>query len=104
MFRKLDPDRAVATAVSITLDGQPLSVEEGEPIAAILLRQSFIYARRTPVTGTARAPFCMMGVCFECLVEVDGTTSVRSCLTRARAGMDVRRQLERPDPMRELKP
>jgi len=102
MFSKLDPDRVVPPPVAIMVDGRTLTVEEGEPIAAVLLREPPFTARTTPVSGAPRAPFCMMGACFECLVEIDGTTSVRSCLARARAGMVICRQARRPDPLRGI--
>jgi predicted molibdopterin-dependent oxidoreductase YjgC len=44
------------------------------------------------VSGEPRAPYCMMGVCFECLVEVDGVPNVQACMTSVREGMTVRRQ------------
>jgi D-hydroxyproline dehydrogenase subunit gamma len=102
MFCKLEPDRGAIRPVTISVDGVDMTVEEGEPIAAVLLRIPPFTARATPVSGAARAPYCMMGVCFECLVEIDGETSTRSCLTRARDGMAVRRQAGRPDPLRDI--
>jgi predicted molibdopterin-dependent oxidoreductase YjgC len=90
MFRKLhDPG---PEAVTVYIDGVPASAEAGETLAAVLLRQSEIWARTTPVSGARRAPYCMMGVCFECLAEVDGVASVQTCLTPVRAGMRVERQ------------
>nr|WP_240653103.1 (2Fe-2S)-binding protein [Sphingomonas crocodyli] len=82
----------------LTIDGVGVTADEGEPLAAVLLRNAPYSCRRTPVSGASRAPFCMMGVCFECLVEVDGATSTRSCLVRVRDGLDVRRQNHRPGP------
>lgn len=90
MFRKLhDPG---LEAVTVYIDGVPATAEVGETLAAVLLRQSAIWARTTPVSGARRAPYCMMGVCFECLAEVDGVASVQTCLTPVRAGMRVERQ------------
>jgi predicted molibdopterin-dependent oxidoreductase YjgC len=90
MFRKLhDPG---PEAVTVYIDGVPATAEAGETLAAVLLRQSEIWARTTPVSGARRAPYCMMGVCFECLAEVDGVASVQTCLTPVRAGMRVERQ------------
>ncbi|MFN3352857.1 MAG: 2Fe-2S iron-sulfur cluster-binding protein, partial [Brevundimonas sp.] len=40
-----------------------------------------------------RAPFCMMGVCFDCMAEVDGVSSVQTCLVTVREGMSVARQM-----------
>jgi len=33
-----------------------------------------------------------MGVCFECLVNVDGVASTRACMTWVKEGMDVKTQ------------
>lgn len=48
-------------------------------------------ARHTPVLETPRAPYCLMGVCFDCLATVDGETSVQTCLLEARPGMRIER-------------
>lgn len=82
------------------LNGVATEVEEGEPLAAILLRIPPHSNRVTPGSGATRAPYCLMGACFECLVEIDGVTSVRSCMVRARSGMVVNRQPGRPDPLK----
>lgn len=88
--------------VTITIDDVPIAVEKDEPIAAVFLRLPPFTTRTTPVTGAPRAPFCMMGVCFDCLAEVDGITSTRSCMVRAAEGMRIYRQAGRPNPLREL--
>lgn len=90
MFRKLhDPG---PQAVTIFIDGRPVAAELGESVAAVLLRQKEGWNRTTPVSQSPRAPYCMMGVCFECLVEVDGQGSVQSCLTQIANGMRIARQ------------
>ncbi len=48
--------------------------------------------RTTPVSGAARAPYCMMGVCFDCLVTIDGVGSRQACLVPVREGMAVETQ------------
>lgn len=91
MFRKLhDPQGA---AIALEIDGVAVTAEPGESIAAVLLRQAEPWSRETPVTGSRRAPYCMMGVCFDCLAEVDGVASVQTCLTPVRDGMRITRQL-----------
>lgn len=97
MFRKLSSAETATHCVTILVDALPVEAEAGEPLAAVLLRTAPFTARTTPVTGAPRSPFCMMGVCFECLVEVDGQTSVRACMTPVREGLSVRRQAGRPD-------
>jgi len=90
MFRKLhDPG---PQAVTIFIDGRPVTAELGESVAAVLLRQQEGWSRTTPVSQSPRAPYCMMGVCFECLVEIDGQGSVQSCLTPVAGGMRIARQ------------
>ena len=93
MFRKLhDPG---PSAVTILIDGKAVSAEVGENLAAVLLRQPGGWNRTSTVSQSPRAPYCMMGVCFECLAEVDGLGSVQTCLTTVRDGMRVSRQLGR---------
>ena len=90
MFRKLhDPGPA---SVTVFLDGRPVAAEAGESVAAVLLRQPGGWSRTTPVSQSPRAPYCMMGVCFECLVVIDGEGSVQGCLTPVREGMRIARQ------------
>ena len=96
MFRKFDSGVAAAQRITILVDAAPVQAEAGEPLAAVLLRTAPFTARTTPISGAPRAPLCMMGVCFECLVEVDGQTSVRACVTPVREGLVVRRQTGRP--------
>ena len=79
----------------LTIDGQPVSAEPGETVAAVLLRQPTVASRKTAVLGSPRAPYCMMGVCFDCLAIVDGVASVQCCLVTVRQGMRVERQLGR---------
>lgn len=64
----------------------------GDSVAAALLAAGVTTLRETPVSGTPRAPYCMMGVCFDCLVEIDGVGNRQACLTMVSEGMQVRRQ------------
>ena len=77
--------------VSITLDGQPVEAYLGESVAAVLMAQGSP-ATRTTVRGQPRGVFCGMGVCFECLVVVDGVPNTRACMTWVREGMRVEHQ------------
>lgn len=76
----------------ITVDGVSVLAEAGESVAAVLLRQVEPWSRVTAVTQSKRAPYCMMGVCFDCLAEVDGVASVQTCLRPVCDGMRVTRQ------------
>lgn len=75
--------------VQIEVDGEPVDSYEGETIAAALTASGRRVFRYT-VSGHPRGVFCGMGTCFDCLVDVDGDPSVRSCVTPVRAGMKIR--------------
>lgn len=90
MFKRL-PD-ATPSPVTVYIDGQPVEAEEGESVAGVLLRQKTLVSRTTPVLNSPRAPFCMMGVCFDCLAIVDGAPSTQSCLVTVKEGMRIERQ------------
>jgi predicted molibdopterin-dependent oxidoreductase YjgC len=91
MFRMLQEPKEGKT-LTLIVDGESVVAREGETVAGVLLRISPIFTRITPVGGALRAPYCMMGVCFECLAVVDGTYSIQTCLTTVRDGMRVERQ------------
>lgn len=68
----------------ITVDGRPLPAEPGQTIAAVLLSGGMAAWRRTRFGDAPRGLFCGIGVCFDCLVMVNGRRSVRACLIEAR--------------------
>lgn len=90
MFRKLY--ESGGSRVKVTVDGVEVEAEAGEPVAAVLLRTEPYHARIHPVSGRPRAPYCMMGVCFDCLAVIDATESTQTCLTAVRDGMTIERQ------------
>ena len=59
----------------------------GDTVAAALLAAGIDHCRTTPVSGAPRAPYCLMGVCFDCLVTIDGVGSRQACLVPVREGM-----------------
>ena len=64
----------------------------GESLAAALLAAGVVSFRDTPVSGAARGPLCLMGACFECLVEVEGEANRQACMVVVRAGLRAVRQ------------
>jgi predicted molibdopterin-dependent oxidoreductase YjgC len=87
MFARL-PDTA-GDPVEITIDGEPMTARAGDLVAAALLSADIVVFRSTPVSGAQRGPFCMMGVCFDCLVEIDGQPNCQACMTRVAPGMRI---------------
>jgi D-hydroxyproline dehydrogenase subunit gamma len=90
MFR-LWFDRAPAT-IAVIVEGALIHVPAGASAAVALLAAGLCSTRETPVSGAPRAPYCMIGVCYECLAEIDGIPNQQSCMIEARTGMRVRRQ------------
>ena len=88
-MRLKHPNMRPAQAVQITVDGTAIEALPGETVAAALAAADVVAVRQTR-SGAARGPFCGMGVCFDCLVTVDGRPNQRACLTKVAAGMDVR--------------
>lgn len=86
MFRRL-PD--AAPTLRIRVDGKEVPARAGESVAAAMLAAGLTALRETPVSGAARGPYCMMGVCFDCLVTVDGVGNRQGCLVRVAEGMQV---------------
>ena len=86
------PLNAEGAPIDIWFNDQRLSVPGGRSVAAALLAGGVSRFRATPVSGAPRAPYCMMGACFECLVEIDGVPSRQSCMVEVRAGMRIRSQ------------
>lgn len=91
MFQRLPLEPGSAT-VTIVIDGKRVEARDGDTIAAAMLAAGFDHCRTTPVSGAPRAPYCMMGVCFDCLVTVDGVGNRQGCLVRVREGMQVEMQ------------
>jgi predicted molibdopterin-dependent oxidoreductase YjgC len=77
--------------VTVQVDGQPVLAYEGESVAAVLVAQEGL-ATRTTVSGAPRGIFCGMGVCYDCLVVVDGVPNTRACMTPVQTAMRIDRQ------------
>jgi len=89
MFKPLDNTQA-EDEVSFTFDGATITARSGMSVAAALLCNGFTAIRSTPVSGSARGPFCMMGACYDCLVSIDGV-SVQACQVLVADGLVVSR-------------
>jgi sarcosine oxidase subunit alpha len=94
MFKRLSEQRGDAgETVSLKVDGKPIRARAGDTVAGAMLAAGVDYFRTTPVTESPRAPYCLMGVCFDCLVTIDGVGSRQACLVPVREGMAVETQL-----------
>src|ERR1700761_2783655 len=78
--------------VQFSVDGRRISGVPGESLAVALMNAGIIALRQSPLMHAPRGVFCMMGVCQECLVHVDGHMVV-ACLEPVRADMEVKLSL-----------
>ncbi len=79
--------------VEVALDGRPVLLPVGVSVAAALLENGEIISRKSPTSGKFCSPHCLMGVCFECMMEIDGVQR-QACMTQVRQGMTINRRLE----------
>jgi predicted molibdopterin-dependent oxidoreductase YjgC len=91
MFARL-PDVAIER-VTIVVDGRPVQAAQGDSVAAALVAQGRTAFRSTEVAGRPRGPYCMMGVCFDCLVTIDDRANRQACMVQVAEGMRVQTQL-----------
>ena len=99
MSRRITANVSRPPAVTIQVNGQDISAYEGETVATALIAAGVLTMSRDSAShaasGRPRSPYCNMGVCFDCLVEIDDGVGkaplrVRACLTPVRAGLRVR--------------
>lgn len=82
-----DPIRPGATRpIELSLDGEQVTGIDGQSIAGVVLASGRLAWRRTSVEGRPRGLFCGIGVCFDCIVTVNGERDVRACQRRAADG------------------
>jgi predicted molibdopterin-dependent oxidoreductase YjgC len=75
--------------IQIQVDGKPVEAFEGETVATALLAAGIHTFRLSRKYKEPRGIYCGMGVCYECLVTIDGTHALQACLTPAADGMQV---------------
>jgi hypothetical protein len=97
MFERLPPEPAQGAA-TVYIGGAPYAARPTDSVAAAMLAAGVDHCRTTPVSGAPRAPYCMMGVCFDCLVVIDGVGNRQGCLVRVREGMRIEVQRGKRDP------
>jgi predicted molibdopterin-dependent oxidoreductase YjgC len=90
MFKRSDDD--ARKPVEILVDGHRVAAREGDTVSAALLASGLDVRRATAVSGAPRLPYCMMGVCFDCLVTIDGVGNRQGCLVPVSPGMTIELQ------------
>lgn len=90
MFKRIEVEET--ETISFSFEGHVLEARADDTVASALLFAGERHFRNTPISSSRRGPFCMMGVCFDCLVEIDGVPNRQACMEPVREGMVVRRQ------------
>jgi len=75
--------------VTVKIDGRPFVAREGDSVAAALMAAGVVQSRVSAVSASPRSAYCLMGVCFECLVAIDGVGNRQGCLIEVREGMRI---------------
>lgn len=83
------PDVRRGEPIDLLVDGEVITAYDGETIAAALTAAGVRVFRHTAERGEPRGVFCGIGICFDCLVDVEGMGRVRSCMIGVRPGMRV---------------
>ena len=87
MFKRSEDD--TRARVEIFVDGRSVAAREGDTVSAALLASGIDARRATAVSGAPRLPYCMMGVCFDCLVTIDDVGNRQGCMVPVSAGMKI---------------
>ncbi|MBW1635226.1 MAG: (2Fe-2S)-binding protein [Deltaproteobacteria bacterium] len=95
MFKQYS--QQIDKTVTIEFEGTPLTVPATITVAAAVIGPAGQkHTRLSPVNGKKRAPYCFMGVCHECLMEIDGIPDQQACIIEVKEGMKIRRQTSLP--------
>jgi predicted molibdopterin-dependent oxidoreductase YjgC len=77
------------TTRQFSFNGKVLTFEEGQSIAAALISQGYTSLRDTRFKEEPRMIFCGIGICFDCVVVVNGIPNQRACITTVSEGMKI---------------
>ncbi|GAA0937375.1 (2Fe-2S)-binding protein [Streptomyces rhizosphaericus] len=80
-------ERTGSSSCRLTFDGTTVTARPGQSVGAALVAAGIVAWRTTRREGRPRGLFCGIGVCFDCLITVDGRPGQRACLVPARDGM-----------------
>jgi len=77
---------------TFSFDERDIPFRPGQTVGAALIASGVRSWRTTRLAERPRGLFCGIGVCFDCLVTVDGVPNQRACLIPADEDMSVTTQ------------
>jgi hypothetical protein len=75
---------------TILVDGEEVPALVGQSVAGALEAAGIRTWRTNKVDGSPRAPFCGMGVCYECELQVERSAETRACMAEVEPGLVIR--------------
>lgn len=90
MFKRMFP--IDDEMVTVSVENKTVTVPSSDSVAAAVYTAGFSHFRESSISNAPRGPYCLMGVCFECLVEIDGSPNHQACITPVRDGMQIKIQ------------
>jgi predicted molibdopterin-dependent oxidoreductase YjgC len=75
--------------VRIWVNRRPVTAYRGETVFAALIASGDLILRRSQRLKDGRGGFCGMGVCYECLVCINGLSGQRACMVEVEEGMEI---------------
>lgn len=90
MFKYLENNQK--EMVNVFIEGLATSVPQNSTVAAAVLAYGIGHSRTTAISNSPRAPFCMMGACYECLMTINGKSNRQACMETVHDGMQIERQ------------
>ena len=93
MFRQIRPQ---SQDITIYIDDRPCAARAGDLLANILLHEGISAVHAAP-NGAPRGPYCMMGVCFDCMITLEDGRVEQACQTYAEDGMRIFLPVTRAD-------
>jgi sarcosine oxidase subunit alpha len=93
---KLDNHRKLERGklVLITINQEKVTAYEGELVSTVLNCEGIRVFQRKHKNGRPSGIYCGMGICYECLVNINGVSNVRACQTPVADGMIISTGIE----------
>lgn len=82
----------MSSVITFYFDGNEMQANMGESVAAALISNNERITRTSRINGQPRGIFCGIGICFDCLIVIDGVNNQRACLIQVSQGMHVETQ------------
>jgi hypothetical protein len=83
----------MSSDISFFFNGEKFAGTQGQSIAAALIAAGQRELRRTRFGEEPRSIFCCIGICFDCVVTVNGVANQRACLIEISDEMKVESSL-----------